>query len=108
MIKKAKCEGCGKNGLTGWSACIEKQLCAACLGSITNTPASVIQRELEVKMVHKPDGSGFCTCWADTYICQVCGHELCGEHNPPAWRPDLTGHAVAGNICPACLKNKGG
>jgi hypothetical protein len=55
---------------------------------------------------HCTDGSGFCSCGQDTYLCQVCARELCGAQLPPAWRPDLTGHTSAGNICPKCLADK--
>lgn len=47
----------------------------------------------------------FCRkCGADTYICQVCGKILCGMESPSEWRPDITGHKSAGNVCPSCLK----
>lgn len=36
----------------------------------------------------------------DTYICQVCA---CIKADTPTWRPDITGHKGAGNVCPSCL-----
>lgn len=42
----------------------------------------------------------------DTYLCQVCGRERDGVQYPSQWRPDLTGHKSAGNICPPCLAEK--
>jgi hypothetical protein len=42
----------------------------------------------------------------DTYICQVCATIFDSVECPPVWRPDLTGNRSAGNICPACLKDK--
>lgn len=48
-------------------------------------------------------GNGYCSCGQDTYICQSCGRELCAEVYPPVWRPDITGHSSAGNVCPTCL-----
>ena len=40
----------------------------------------------------------------DTYICQMCATVLCSGCFKPEWRPDITGHASAGNVCPACVK----
>jgi len=41
--------------------------------------------------------------YADTWICQLCGNIYCGGCVDSQWRPDLTGHESAGNVCPACL-----
>ncbi len=41
------------------------------------------------------------------YICQVCGKIKCCKCDPPEWRPDITGHKSAGNVCPKCLKESG-
>lgn len=45
-----------------------------------------------------------CCPGADEYICQVCGGIRCSGCQPSSWRPDITGHKSAGNICPKCLK----
>ena len=46
----------------------------------------------------------FCeTCGGDTYICQKCAKVFCNKEHPSTWRPDITGHSGAGNVCPACL-----
>lgn len=42
-------------------------------------------------------------CRADKYVCQKCGRQLCSNCHPPKWRPDITGHESAGNVCPSCL-----
>jgi hypothetical protein len=44
-------------------------------------------------------------CGKDEYVCQKCGKILCSECHPSEWRPDITGHQSAGNVCPECLKN---
>lgn len=49
----------------------------------------------------------FCSCGADTYICQVCGEIKCSKDYPSTWRTDLTGTENAGNVCPSCLKENG-
>jgi len=46
----------------------------------------------------------FCECGADTYICQKCGRILCSKDYPSTWRPDITEHESAGNVCPSCLR----
>ena len=46
----------------------------------------------------------FCECGADTYICQKCARILCSRDYPSTWRPDITGHKSAGNVCPTCLE----
>ncbi len=39
----------------------------------------------------------------DLVLCQKCGRDIdCGK-DEPHWRPDITGNASAGNICPECL-----
>jgi len=43
-------------------------------------------------------------CGADEYICQVCWNIFCDKCRPSEWRPDVTGHKSAGNVCPSCLK----
>ena len=43
-------------------------------------------------------------CGVDTYICQKCAKIFCSKCNPSVWRPDITGHKSAGNVCPGCLK----
>ena len=43
-------------------------------------------------------------CGADDYICQVCGRIKCSKCNTPEWRPDITGHKSAGNVCLECLE----
>lgn len=52
--------------------------------------------------MHKWDGQ-YCSCGADTYICQSCGRILCSAAFPAEWRPDITGNQSAGNVCPTCL-----
>lgn len=37
-----------------------------------------------------------------TWICQVCGI-IYPDSIPSEWRPDITGHESAGNVCPTCL-----
>jgi len=44
-----------------------------------------------------------CCKGADEYICQVCGRIMCSGCKPSSWRPDITGHKSAGNVCPKCL-----
>ncbi len=40
----------------------------------------------------------------EDYLCQACGR-ICLETNEPSvWRPDITGHKSAGNVCPTCLQ----
>jgi rubrerythrin len=39
----------------------------------------------------------------DTWICQVCG-KIKNSLVPSVWRPDITGHKSAGNVCPDCLR----
>lgn len=47
----------------------------------------------------------FCSkCGADEYICQKCGKIFCSQEHPSQWRPDITGHESAGNVCPWCLE----
>ena len=47
----------------------------------------------------------FCSkCGADTYLCQVCHRAMCSREYPSIWRPDITGHSSAGNVCPSCVK----
>lgn len=41
----------------------------------------------------------------DTYICQICGKILCSRCKPSSWRPDITGHKSAGNVCASCEAN---
>ena len=43
-------------------------------------------------------------CGRDEYVCQKCTRILCSKCHPPEWRPDITGHQSAGNVCPECLK----
>ena len=45
-----------------------------------------------------------CCPGADEYICQMCTKIFCIKCNPSSWRPDITGHKSAGNVCPDCLK----
>lgn len=45
-----------------------------------------------------------CCPGADTYICQKCAKIFCSKCQPSQWRPDITGHKSAGNVCPNCLK----
>jgi hypothetical protein len=45
-----------------------------------------------------------CCRGADEYICQKCGKIFCSNCHPPEWRPDITGHKSAGNVCPSCLE----
>lgn len=46
-------------------------------------------------------------CDGDKAICQVCGRDLCSVCETKfSWRPDLTGHKGAGNICASCLAKK--
>jgi hypothetical protein len=40
---------------------------------------------------------------ADTWICQVCAKIYCGGCVRSEWRPDITGHESAGNVCLTCL-----
>ena len=40
----------------------------------------------------------------DTYLCQKCGQVKNGGTHPAQWRPDVTGHQGAGNVCPSCLE----
>lgn len=47
----------------------------------------------------------FDTNGADTYICQKCARIFNSVKYPPTWRPDITGHKSAGNVCPACLND---
>lgn len=47
-----------------------------------------------------------CCPGADEYVCQICGQIKCSGCQPSVWRPDLTGHKSAGNVCPDCLKQK--
>lgn len=44
-----------------------------------------------------------------TWICQVCG-KVYSDRVRSEWRPDVTGHKSAGNVCPTCLEKheKGG
>lgn len=49
----------------------------------------------------------FCNCGntgCENYVCQVCGRIKCSTEQPSVWRPDITGHKSAGNVCPMCLK----
>jgi hypothetical protein len=39
----------------------------------------------------------------DTYICQVCTGIFDAVTATATWRPDITGHVSAGNVCPGCL-----
>ncbi len=48
-----------------------------------------------------------CCPGADTYICQKCGKIFCSKCQPSQWRPDITGHKSAGNVCPKCLEEYG-
>ncbi len=45
-----------------------------------------------------------CCEGADMYICQVCGKDLCSKCKKPEWRPDITKHKSAGNVCPECIR----
>jgi rubrerythrin len=38
----------------------------------------------------------------DEWICQVCGR-VQDSRVESVWRPDITGHKGAGNVCPKCL-----
>lgn len=40
----------------------------------------------------------------DTYICQKCARILDSVDYPSEWRPDITGHQSAGNVCPSCVR----
>lgn len=42
---------------------------------------------------------------ADMYLCQVCGKDKCSGCQDSVWRPDITGHEGAGNVCPSCLSD---
>lgn len=44
----------------------------------------------------------------DTYLCQLCGNvrSVTTRDTLPQWRPDLTGHEGAGNVCPTCIKQR--
>ena len=46
-----------------------------------------------------------CCPGVDEYICQKCAKIFCSKCQPSVWRPDITGHKSAGNVCPSCLKN---
>lgn len=47
----------------------------------------------------------FCPkCGADEVICQRCGRILCSKENKISWRPDISGHASAGNVCQSCVE----
>lgn len=48
-----------------------------------------------------------CCPGADTYICQKCAKIFCSKCQPSQWRPDITGHKSAGNVCPKCLEEYG-
>lgn len=41
---------------------------------------------------------------ADMVLCQVCGGDYDSGKVKMVWRPDITGHPNAGNVCPSCLK----
>lgn len=45
-----------------------------------------------------------CCSGAADYICQVCGRIKCSSCQPSDWRPEITGHKSAGNVCPTCVK----
>jgi len=45
-----------------------------------------------------------CCFGADEYVCYVCKYIKCSKCHPSTWRPDITGHESAGNVCPKCLK----
>jgi rubrerythrin len=38
----------------------------------------------------------------ETWICQVC-KRVYNTTVHPEWRPDITGHPSAGNVCPSCI-----
>lgn len=38
----------------------------------------------------------------DEWICQVCG-KIQSSQVESEWRPDITGHKSAGNVCPICV-----
>jgi hypothetical protein len=38
----------------------------------------------------------------EEWICQKCGY-IFGDKIVSTWRPDITGHKSAGNVCPFCL-----
>ncbi len=42
-------------------------------------------------------------CGRDEYICQKCGVIKCSNCSTPEWRPDITGHKSAGNVCKECM-----
>ena len=47
-----------------------------------------------------------CCKGADEYICQKCRKIKCSGCQPSTWRPDITGHKSAGNVCPDCMKQQ--
>jgi hypothetical protein len=40
----------------------------------------------------------------DEYICQKCARIFDSVEQPSQWRPDITGHTSAGNVCPSCVQ----
>ncbi len=48
-----------------------------------------------------------CCPRADEYICQKCAKIFCSKCQPSQWRPDITRHKSAGNVCPSCIKEYG-
>jgi hypothetical protein len=43
----------------------------------------------------------------DMVLCQVCGRDIDTSKEKVVWRPDITGHKSAGNVCAACLSHHG-
>ena len=39
----------------------------------------------------------------DLVLCQVCGRDVDSGTEEVSWRPDITGHKSAGNVCPSCV-----
>ena len=56
MVKVAKCDGCGKEDLTGYIACIRVQLCPQCAAKLLNCTKAEARKSLGDKQ--KEEGNG--------------------------------------------------
>lgn len=69
-------------------------------GSVSCLNPSALNEKGEREMPH----FSICCPGADSYICQVCGHDKCSACQPSVWRTDITKCSSAGNVCPTCLQ----